>query len=311
MPGKIAVVGSFVTDFIFKTPRRPVKGESIIGTGFEMAMGGKGANQAAMAAMLGAEVTMIGRVGQDSFGDMQIDNMKKMGVNTGYIARDPQNGTGCSGIVLDEEGDNSIVFIPRANNAVTREDVDRAAPALSEADAVLVQLELPLRVNLHAVVKSKKLGRRVILDPAPACAIEDGFYKNSDIMTPNETEAAILSGIEVRDAESAERAARIISSKGCPTVIITMGGGGCLSLHEDRAEHFPAPEINAIDTTAAGDAFTGSLSVFLAEGKSLRDAIIFAGLAGALTATKIGAQPSLPSRAGLAAFAAKMGIAFD
>jgi len=310
MKGKIAVIGSFVTDFIFKTPRRPVKGETIIGTSFELAMGGKGANQAMMAALLGADVSMIGRVGNDSFGDMQIENMKKAGVNTEFIIKDSQYGTGSSGIVLDAEGDNSIVFIPLANNAVSKEDFNNALPAVQEADAVLVQLELPLKVNLHAVVKSKKLGRRVILDPAPACALEDDFYKNSDIMTPNETEAAILSGIEVIDAESAEKAARIISSKGCPTVIITLGANGSLVLDQDKAAHYPAPKINAVDSTAAGDAFTGSLAVFLSEGRPLDEAVQLAGFCGALTASKLGAQPSLPSRSDVAAFAAKHGIDF-
>lgn len=306
MPVKIAVVGSFVTDFIFKTPRRPVKGETIVGTGFELAMGGKGANQAVMAALMGAEVSMIGRVGADQFGDMQIENMRRVGVNTDYIVRDPREGTGCSGIIVDETGDNSIVFVPRANRAVVREDVDAGIEALRAAETLLVQLELPFKVNGYAVKKGRALGKRVILDPAPACALEDFFYQCSDIMTPNETEASILSGVQVVDIKSAEEAARAIAKKGCRTVIVTMGEKGTLLLHGGEAEHFKPVKIEAVDTTAAGDAFTGSLAVFLGQGHPIDEAVRLAGIAGALSATRLGAQPSLPTRKEFERFRAKV-----
>lgn len=296
MPVKIAVIGSFVTDFIFKTPRRPLKGETIVGTGFELAMGGKGANQAVMAALLGAEVTMIGRVGRDRFGDMQLENMARVGVNTDYVVRDPYENTGASGIVVDESGDNSIVFTPGANKCVVREDVDRAAPALESVDTVLLQLELPFKLNSYAIKKAKKMGKRVILDPAPACALEDHFYTNADIMTPNETEATILSGVEVSDVETAEKAARVIAKRGCGTVIVTLGDDGALLFHNGGARHFPPARVRAVDTTAAGDAFTGSFAVFLGQGKPIEEAVRLAGLAGALSATRLGAQPSLPTR---------------
>lgn len=302
MSVNIAVVGSFVTDFIFKTPRRPVRGETVIGSGFEMAMGGKGANQAVMAALLDANVWMIGRVGADNFGDMQIENMQRVNINTDCVVRDPLEGTGCSGIVLDADGDNSIVFVPRANNAVTSDDVDNARPAMEKADTLLVQLELPINVTRHAVQRGKELGLRVILDPAPACALENFFFENADIMTPNETEAAILSGVEVTDVPTAEKAARAIAEKGCATVIVTLGGEGCLLLHEDKAEHFPPVKVDVADTTAAGDAFTGSLAVWLGQGNSMRESVRLAGLVGALSTTGIGAQPSLPAREQFDAF---------
>ena len=295
MSMNIAVIGSYVTDFIFRAPRRPVKGETIIGTGFELAMGGKGANQAMMAALLGANVSMIGRVGKDQFGDQQLENMAGAGVNTDFTARDERQKTGCSGIIVDQSGDNSIVFTPGANNRMSREDIDRATPALEGADTVLLQLELPFKLNSYAIKKVHKMGKRVILDPAPACALEEHFYECADIMTPNETEAAILSGVDVADVESAEKAAREIAARGCETVIITLGENGALLLDQGQAQHFPPVAIKAVDTTAAGDAFTGSLAVFLAQGKELAEAVQLACLAGALSATKLGAQPSLPT----------------
>ena len=308
MPVKIAVIGSFVTDFVFKTPRRPAKGETIVGTGFELAMGGKGANQAVMAALMGAEVSMIGRVGCDTFGDMQLDNMRRAGVNIDYVLRDPREGTGCSGIIVDETGDNSIVFVPRANRAVNRTDVDKALPAIKAADILLVQLELPFKVNGYAIRKGKALGKRVILDPAPACPLEDYFYTNTDIMTPNETEASILSGIPVKNLTSAEKAARAIAAKGCPTVIITLGGKGALLWHEGDSLHFPPVEVRPVDTTAAGDAFTGSLAVFLGQGQPIEEAVRLANIAGAMAATRFGAQPSLPSLKDFNAFIKRLSL---
>lgn len=307
MPVNIAVVGSFVTDFIFRAPRRPVKGETVVGLGFDMAMGGKGANQAVMAAHLGAAVSMIGRVGNDSFGDMQIQNMARAGVCTDYIVRDPDLGTGAGGIVVDPEGDNSIVFVPNANGKVCREDIDAATPAMEACDTLLVQLELPFKVNGYAIKKAHKLGKRVILDPAPACILEDYFYEYASIMTPNETEAAILTGVRVEDADSAARAARIIADKGCETVIVTLGANGAYLLHQGRGEHLPPVKVNAVDTTAAGDAFTGSLAVFLGQGLPMREAVRRAGIVGALCATRTGAQPSLPTRAQFEAFLAQTG----
>jgi ribokinase len=304
MPVNIAVIGSFVTDFIFKTPRRPVKGETVVGSGFDMAMGGKGANQAVMAAHLGAHVSMIGRVGKDNFGDMQIENMKRAGVSTDFIVRDPDLGTGAGGIVVDADGDNSIVFVPNANGKVCREDVDAATAAIESCDTLLVQLELPFKVNGYAIKKAHKLGKRVILDPAPACVLEDYFYEYSSIMTPNETEAAILTGVKVVDPETAEQAARMIAKKGCETVIITMGGNGVFVLDCGQGLYVPPVPVNAVDTTAAGDAFTGSLAVFLGQGKPMGEAVKLAGIAGALCATRMGAQPSLPTRTQFEAFLA-------
>lgn len=302
MPVSICVVGSFVMDFIFETSKRPVRGESVIGRGFHMATGGKGANQAMQAALLGADVKMIGRVGRDMFGDMQLDSLSKAGVDVSLIIRDPDNGTGVAGIVLDADGDNSIVMVPRANTACKADDVKAAAAAVENADVVLIQLEIPMKVNRQVVKIARSAGKTIILDPAPACAIEDYFYENVDIMTPNETEAGLLSGVPVTDIPSAKRAAAVMRERGLRIAVITMGGNGVLLDNGGRVKHFPPFEVRAADTTAAGDSFAGTLAVRLAEGVPLEDALVTAAAAGALCATKIGAQPSLPNRAELEAF---------
>jgi ribokinase len=298
---RIAVVGSFVMDFIFETPRRPLKGESVVGKAFSLAPGGKGANQAMQAALLGAQVHIIGRIGDDVFGDQILKSLGGAGVNVDCVARDSA-GTGCSGIVLDAEGDNSIVMVPRSNMRVKPEDVAAAESIIREADMVLLQLEIPMKANERAVKIARKYNKTVIMDPAPACALEDFYYKNVSIMTPNETEARILSGIDVVDAPSAEAAAREISARGLETTIVTMGGNGALLLKGNTATYFPPVKVVVKDTTAAGDAFTGSLAVFLAEGKQIEEAVRLASAVGALSATRLGAQPSLPDRYALEKF---------
>lgn len=300
----LAVIGSFMTDFIFETPKRPVKGETVIGKSFHLATGGKGANQAMAAALLGGDVWMVGRIGQDTFGDMQMESLSKAGVRTDYIVRDPENGTGVASIVLDIEGDNSIVIVPCANMACKPEDVTRALPCVEKAQYVLLQLEIPMKVNRKAVEEAKRAGKKIIMDPAPACVLEDFFFKNVDIMTPNETEASLLSGMDVADAASAARAAREIARRGVPTVIVTLGDKGSLVCEGDRCVLYPPYAVKAVDSTAAGDAFTGSLAVFLAEGHELAEAVRRANMVGALTASRLGAQPSLPTREAFEAFRA-------
>jgi ribokinase len=298
---KVVVVGSFVMDFIFETPRRPLKGESIIGKSFGMAPGGKGANQAMQAALMGAETHMIGRVGKDVFGETILESLSRAGVNVDYVIKDAA-GTGCSGVILDSEGDNSIVMVPRANMACSVSDVEAAADIIRGADMLLLQLEIPMKVNERAVKIAKKAGVRIIMDPAPACPIEDSYYKDVTIMTPNETEARILSGLDVNDIKEAETAARELASRGLRTTIITMGGNGTLLLDGGVAQYLPPVKVDVKDTTAAGDAFTGSLAVFLSEGKPLDEAARLAGTVGAIATTKYGAQPSLPDREALRSF---------
>lgn len=302
---KIAVVGSFVMDFIFETTKRPARGESVVGKDFNMAPGGKGANQAMQAALLGADVNMIGRIGDDVFGARILDSLRGAGVNVDFVKKDAA-GTACAAIVVDAEGDNSIVMVPRANMRCEKMDIDAAMSAIEAADIILLQLEIPMKVNEKAVKVARKLGKTIIMDPAPACPLEGYYYENVDIMTPNETEASILSGITVRDAETAEAAAREISARGLKTVIVTMGGAGSLLYTDDKAQLIPPVSVSPRDTTAAGDSFTGSLATFIGEGMPLAEAARLAGIVAAISTTRLGAQPSLPSRAEFESFKAKI-----
>ncbi len=299
--GKIVVVGSFVMDFIFETMKRPVKGETVVGKSFSTAPGGKGANQAMQAALLGADAAAVGRVGDDVYGSEILDSLSGAGVDVRWVKKDSA-GTACSAVVLDAEGDNSIVMVPRANMNFEPLDLDDAIPLIESADTIIIQLEIPVQVNEKTVRLARRLRKRIILDPAPACELDDFFYKNVDIMTPNETEATMLSGIDVVDVDSAEKAAAVIAARVLKTVIITMGGNGTLLYDEDGVAFFPPVPVDVKDTTAAGDSFTGSLAVFLDEGKDIREAVELSGCVAALSTTKLGAQPSLPDRAAFECF---------
>lgn len=294
----LTVIGSFVVDLIFKTHKRPVKGETIIGDNFFMVAGGKGANQAVAAAKLGAEVYMVGRVGQDTFGDMQLESLIKSGVNVTYVIKDKTEGTGVASIVLDKEGDNSIIVIPRANMACIPEDVNAAKDIIINSDFILLQLEIPSDVNINAINIAKTFGAKIILDPAPApqVTLDTLFFETVDIMTPNEIEASKLSGINICSIDTAAEAAKKISHRGVKTVIITLGDKGCFLHTEDIIKYFPPLKVDVKDTTAAGDAFTASLAVWLSEGYHIEESVRRANITGALCTTKIGAQPSLPNR---------------
>ncbi len=291
----ITVIGSFMTDMIFQAPRRPMKGETIIGNSFNIATGGKGANQAVQAALLGGEVYMIGRIGDDLFGKMQIESLKKAGVRTDFVITDKTSGTGVASIVIDAEGDNSIVIIPRANLNCVKQDIDNAEYAIKKAEFILLQLEIPLEVNKYAIEKSLELGKKVILDPAPAIKLDEFFYKNVYIITPNETEASIITNVEVKSIDNAKKAAEKLYKLGTKNVIITLGEKGVLLFNEKGEKYIPPLKVEVKDTTAAGDAFTGSLAFWLLKGYEIEKAVELSNVVGALSTTKIGAQPSLPN----------------
>lgn len=299
----VVVVGSFMMDLIVRADRMPKEGETIIGKEFRRAPGGKGANQAMAAARLGGKVTMIGRVGNDLFGQDQIQSLSQAGIETRYIVVDPEAPTGVGSITLDDSsGNNRIIIVPGANMRCTPEDVDRADEALRSADVILLQLEIPMEVNLHVLRRARELGKPVILNPAPARPLDRELLELVTVLTPNETEAEALTGIEIKTVQDAERAAAALRAQGVQTVIITLGRRGSLYYDADGPKHAPTWPVEVVDTTAAGDAFNGAFAVAYAKGLPIDEALRFANAAGALTVTGMGAQPSIPTLERLEAF---------
>jgi ribokinase len=299
---KVVVVGSSNTDMIIKMERIPRPGETIIGGDFFMAAGGKGANQAVAAARLGGEVTFVAKVGTDMFGKQAIENFKQEGINADFVVEAPENPSGVALIFVDQKGENSIAVASGANNSLADQDVTAAQGKLEESDVLLLQLETPLDTVRHAARLAAEQGVTVILNPAPARELDDELLSYITVLTPNETETELLTGVKVVNEESGRAAAQVLRSRGVTNVVITLGSEGSLIVTEDQAIKVPTKEIEAMDTTAAGDCFNGALACALAEGKSLEEAARFANLAGALSATKMGAQPSLPTREELQQF---------
>ena len=291
---KIVVVGSSNMDLVVKSPRIPAKGETILGGDFIMSPGGKGANQAVAAAKLGAEVFFVAKLGDDIFGRQSLSNLQKVAVRIEYIIQTNEAPSGVALITVDDAGDNVIVVAPGANLKLSPEDVKHAQSAITSSGAVAAQLEVPLETVEFAARLANDAGVPFILDPAPAQKLSPELLRMVDVLTPNETEAEILTGIEVTDEKSALVAAKDLLQRGVKAVILTMGAQGYLLATKDGAEFVPSVKVDAVDTTAAGDAFTGSLGVGLAQGKTLRDAAIFANHVAALSVTKMGAQSSMP-----------------
>jgi ribokinase len=291
----IVVVGSLNMDLVVRVARMPRPGETIPGRDFQTIPGGKGANQAAAAARLGGRVAMVGRVGNDAFGPPLIENLKRLGADTGHVHLDGAAATGTAMIVVDDAGQNSIVIAAGANGCVGREDVDRIDRLLSRAQCLLLQFEVPLDAVQYAMERARGHGVKVILNPAPARSVPPGFLSGVDYLIPNESEASLLSGIQVRDLASAEEAACRLQSDGGPVVILTLGERGALLVSRETVCHVPAHRVEAVDTTAAGDAFIGGLAMGLVQGYPLEEAVRYATCAGTLAVTRFGAQTSLPS----------------
>jgi ribokinase len=299
---RVVVVGSANMDMVVRAPRIPRPGETIVGTQFVMVPGGKGANQAVAAARLGAHVTFVARVGNDLFGDHNLEGYQHEGIDCRYIVRDEETPSGVALIAVDAEGQNAIVVAPGANMRLSPEDVDRAEEAIAKADVVLAQLEVPTPTVTRTAELAHKHGKRMILNPAPAPRqpLPSELLRHVDILTPNETEAqSICNAPAYASAESMGQALRAL---GVPIVIITLGAEGVLLQDATGAQRMPAYPVQAIDTTAAGDAFAGALAVALAEGNGIEAAVQFAQRAAALSVTRLGAQPSLPYRAEVETF---------
>ena len=296
---KIAVVGSLNMDLVAVTPRIPVAGETIIGGDFFTVPGGKGANQAYAAAKLGGETAMLGRVGTDDFGRAMRRNLTEVGCDVTAV-KEVAGPSGVALIFVAESGANSIVVAPGANHKLAAGDIASDASLFDGCSVALLQLETTLETVTAAARYAKERGARVILDPAPAPAspLPDELLKAVDILTPNETEAALLAGLAPRPltADEAATIARTLQSKGTPTVIVKLGEQGCLLADGVKQQLIPAPKVKAVDTTAAGDVFNAALAVALSEGKDLASACAFAVKAGAVSVTRRGAQSSAPGR---------------
>jgi len=290
----IVVIGSSNTDMIIKMPRIPKPGETILGGKFNTAAGGKGANQAVAAARAGGDVTFVARVGNDMFGQQAINGFKKDGINVKNVVTDTNEPSGVALIFVDEKGENSIAVASGANAELSVEDVNNAMKEIQSAKVVLMQLETPIETIRAGAKIAKNKGVKVILNPAPAQKLDDELLSLLDILTPNESEAELLTGIEVFDIQSAKKAGLALLEKGLETVIITLGSQGALLVTKSDSDLIKGYEVEAIDTTAAGDTFNGTLAVGLADNKNLKEAIKFANAAGALSVTKLGAQPSAP-----------------
>jgi ribokinase len=298
----ILVIGSSNTDMIVQAPRIPRPGETILGGTFNTAAGGKGANQAVACARAGGKVTFVARVGRDMFGEQALQGFRQDGIDVTYVKQDDTAPSGVALIIVDEHGENSIAVASGANNNLGKADLEAARAAFQTADTVLMQLEIPLETVEAAARMAREQGIRVILNPAPACTLSDALLQNVSILTPNETEAELLTGIIVQDETSARKAAEVLIGKGVKTVILTLGAAGAY-LHTDTFQGMiPSYPVEPVDTTAAGDTFNGVLAVALAEGRSLEQAVTFANAAAALSVTKLGAQPSAPDRESVEAF---------
>lgn len=292
MPARIVVIGSVNTDMVVRGARIPSPGETVTGGTFLRADGGKGANQAVAAARAGAEVTFVARVGADELGEAAVARLAAEGIDVNRVERDPDQATGVALIMVGEGGENAISVAPGANALLSVEDVETARAVIESADVLLTQLETPLPAVERAATIASAAGVTVILNPAPARRLPDSLLALVDVLTPNEGEAAYLSG-EARPAAAASK----LRDHGATTVVVTLGAEGALIVAEGREASVPGFPVTAVDTTAAGDAFSGSLAVSLAEGLDLALAVRRACAAGALATTVHGARPSLPVRA--------------
>lgn len=293
----LIVFGSINMDLVARTPRLPAPAETITGHEFFTAAGGKGANQAVAAAKLGVATTMVGRVGGDGFGSELLQNLEAAGVQTAGVQVDPDVSSGVAIIAVDDAAQNNIIIVPGANGRVDTTDVDRLADHLTGCRALLLQLEVPLTATIAAAKLARQRGVTVVLDPAPAQTLPAELYAHVDIITPNEVEAAQLVGFPVKTKADAFNAATELLARGVTTAIIKMGAlGVAFAAQSGERDFVPAFSVQAVDTVAAGDAFNGGFAAALLEGLPLAQAVRWGAAAGALSATKAGAQPSMPTR---------------
>jgi ribokinase len=304
MPAKVVVIGSLNMDLVTRASRLPRGGETLIGKSFATVSGGKGANQAVAAARLGAQVSMVGCVGSDAYGEELRGALLAEQIDCQAVST-VDDSSGVALIVVDDNSQNAIVIVAGANGALTPAVIDRFDAVLQAADVIICQLEVPDATVGHALKRGRELGKTVILNPAPASRpLPADWYASIDYLIPNESEASALSGLPVDSLATAEAAATRLISLGASKVIITLGAQGSLFANGKSFEHFPAPKVKAVDTTAAGDTFVGGFAAALAAGKSEAEAIRFGQVAAALSVTRAGAQPSIPTLSDVQAFKA-------
>ena len=297
MKNSVVVVGSYNTDLTIKTKRIPRPGETVLGGSFFQGGGGKGANQAVACARAGARVAFLARVGNDTFGEGALRRLKEEGVATHCVVRDEQYPTGVAFILVEEQGENSIVVASGANARLSPADIERAKEEIAAAGVILLQLECPVETIRHAIHLAHQCGALVILNPAPAEQLTGLPFDEVDILTPNRVEAEMLAGASITDDASLVGVALKILDLGPRNVLITLGSKGVFAASRDAMNLLPALEVQAIDSTGAGDIFSGSLAAFLAEGKSIDQSVRMAMAAASISVTRLGAQSSAPLRA--------------
>jgi ribokinase len=293
MKPRIVVVGSFNSDLVTYMERLPQIGETVSAREFTTWPGGKGSNQAVAAARLGADVTLVARVGQDSFADIGMTLWEREGINTEFVIRDPDHNTGLATIYVEDSGEDMIVVTGGANLALSPADVDAASSAINGADVLLTQLEIPLETVAHALKIARKLKTRTILNPAPAVHLPSQISADAGYLTPNETELQTLTG-KMGYASEEHAASLLVTLE--QTAIVTLGAGGAMWVNKIGHGHVPGFQVEAVDTVGAGDAFSAGLAVALAEGRDLPAAIAFANATAAICVTRPGAAPSMPQR---------------
>jgi ribokinase len=293
---RIAVVGSANVDLTTFTNQFPKPGETIFGQKFDLGFGGKGANQAVAARLCGAEVFMVARVGSDLFGPATIENFRKLGIDPTHVKQVEGLSSGVAPIFVEPSGQNRILVVKGANDALKPADVDAAAEMLKSVDCIVLQFEIPVETVYYTIQFAHKNGIRCILNPAPAQPVNMAALKNLDYFVPNETEAETIAGSPVKNVDDAKQVAAKLLSAGIRRVIITLGANGSLLAGTDGSEHVPAFSVNAIDSTGAGDAFIGSFAVFLGEGVAEKEAVRRANLYAGLSTTGIGTQKSFYDR---------------
>lgn len=290
-------MGSFVVDLAFRTPRLPAWGETVIGSGFAMGPGGKGSNQAVAAARLGAHVTFLSRLGRDPFGELARKTYREEGIHTEFVFESERPTGGASIVIDDQRGENSIVVFPGASFHISSADIDRSSEAIRASKVFLSQLETDLAAVEYGLALARRLGVTTILNPAPAATLNAAIYAACDYLTPNETEASLLTGREVRTIADAEAAADVLLSRGVRNVIVTLGAQGAFIKNHQLTRHVSAVDAGpVVETTGAGDAFNGGLAVALAEGIEIEAATRFACAVAGISVTRPGTAPAMPRR---------------